>query len=641
MKQLLCGALAALFFVTTPAQAEPGDDRVIAAREAYRVGDRAALDRLAATAHGHPLDIYIEYWRIKNRFDEASGSEIRAFLERHPDTFLADRLRAEWLKRLGKGGDWERFDSQFSLLDRADAELGCYALASRLARKDNSALDAARAMWLDMVDLPAPCNPVMDKLVSAGRLSEDDIWTRIRRQLEAKRLGGALAAGAYLQHAPQRVELASLMADPARHLHRQKANYAATRTGRELAMVALARLARSDPQAAAGNFETVKPRLSGNERAYVYMQLGWAAAQRHMPEALAWYRAGDDAPMTDDQAAWYVRAALRAGNWRAVRAAIAALPPRLVDEPAWIYWSGRAEQALGHTAEAHAAFERAAGPPTFYGILAAEEIGRVAALPPKASALTPAELAAAQTDMGLTRALALFGLDLRLEGIREWNWALKGRDDRFLLAAAELARRHDLFDRAINTADRTVGEHDYSLRYLAPFRDRVEPKARELDLDHAWVYGLMRQESRFVMNARSSAGASGLMQLMPATARWVARKIGLKNFRLSEVNDMDTNVVLGTSYLKMVLSDLDNHPVLASAAYNAGPGRARRWRDGRPLEGAIYAETIPFDETRDYVKKVMANSVYYAAVFGAAPVPLKTRLGMIAPRSGAGNTELP
>jgi len=205
-------------------------------------------------------------------------------------------------------------------------------------------------------------------------------------------------------------------------------------------------------------------------------------------------------------------------------------------------------------------------------------------------------------------------------------------DDRQLLAAAELAQKNDILDRAINAADKTQAQHNYAMRYLAPFREHVEPKARELRLDQGWVYGLMRQESRFITNAKSVVGAKGLMQLMPKTAQWVAKKIGLKSYHPDNVADTDTNVTLGTNYLKLVLNDLDNHPVLASAAYNAGPGRARRWRDTKPMEGAIYAETIPFSETRDYVKKVMSNSVYYSTLFDGQPHSLKSRLGIVGAR---------
>jgi soluble lytic murein transglycosylase len=165
-----------------------------------------------------------------------------------------------------------------------------------------------------------------------------------------------------------------------------------------------------------------------------------------------------------------------------------------------------------------------------------------------------------------------------------------------------------------------------------PFRDVFRQYARTYQLDEAWVLGLVRQESRFVAEARSSAGAAGLMQIMPRTARYVASKIGLRSYQPRHVTDVKTNITLGTGYLKMVLEQLGS-PVLASAAYNAGPGRARRWRDARPLEGAIYAETIPFNETRDYVKKVITNSVFYAALLEKRVTPLKERLGTIPPRA--------
>ena len=198
-----------------------------------------------------------------------------------------------------------------------------------------------------------------------------------------------------------------------------------------------------------------------------------------------------------------------------------------------------------------------------------------------------------------------------------------------LLTAAEIARRNQMYDRAINAADRTVNIHDFSLRYLAPYRDALQAHIREQALEEAWVYGLIRQESRFVTAAKSDSGAAGLMQLMPATARWTAKKLGLKDYRNSLIHQIDTNLRLGTYYMKTVLSQFDDNPVLASAAYNAGPGRAHRWRGNQPLEGAIYAETIPFDETRDYVKKVMSNTMHYARQFDAPSPSLKQRMGIV------------
>jgi soluble lytic murein transglycosylase len=300
---------------------------------------------------------------------------------------------------------------------------------------------------------------------------------------------------------------------------------------------------------------------------------------------------------------------------------------------------------MGATADADQFFNHIADEPSFYGKLALEELGRPMTIPPRGFEPAPEDVREAAASPGLQRALALFRVDtsglaagpareVRLDAVREWNWSLRGMDDRQLLAAAEFARINELWDRAINSADRTVGMHDFQMRFLAPYRPEFGEQARAQGLEEAWVLGLVRQESRFIVNARSSAGASGLMQLMPATARWVARKIGLNGFTPAKVTDVDVNIALGTSYLRYVLDELEGSPVLAAAAYNAGPGRARRWKADRPLEGAVYAESIPFNETRDYVKRVMSNTMYYAAIYGGDTRPLKARLGTIPPRHG-------
>ena len=197
-------------------------------------------------------------------------------------------------------------------------------------------------------------------------------------------------------------------------------------------------------------------------------------------------------------------------------------------------------------------------------------------------------------------------------------------------------------------SERTKNEIDQQQRFPMPFRDAVLARAKEIELDPAYVYGLIRQESRFIMDAKSLVGASGLMQVMPATARWTAKKIGLTNFTPGQITDRDTNIAIGTGYLKLVLDDFAGSMPLAAAAYNAGPGRPRLWRapdgQGPVLEAAIWAENVPFAETRDYVKKVLANTVNYAALITGQPQSLKARLGLIGPREGAApppNTDLP
>jgi soluble lytic murein transglycosylase len=649
MRTLIAASLLAVVMNGVVAKENSGDaaERFAAARDAFRAGERVKLARLAETLKDTDLAPWVQHWQLRLRLDEADeqGADqgVREFLDREKGFYVAEKMRGEWLRWLGKRQDWTTLQRELPLLVQPDQEITCYGLQARLElQQDDTALDEAKPFWFGVLDMPEACRPLMERLVADGRVGTDDVWTRMRRLIEARKAGAAKALARHLPagQAPDSRKFDAVIDNPVGYLAKLPANFAATRTGRELALMAVARMARNDPAATATHWQRMEDKVGEPDRAYAWGQIAWQAALRHLPETLEWYAIAGGVPLSEEQQAWHVRAALRAQDWVRVEWAIGQMSPRLAGQPDWIYWLGRSLAAQGRMEDAKALYLKIAGQPSFYGNLADEELGRRIFVPLKAQVPTASELAEAEANPGLRRALAMLRVphgDLRIEGVREWVWNLRGMDDRQLLATAEYARRNSVWDRAINTADRTVVQHDYSLRYLAPFRDQVAPKAKHLSLDGGWVYGLMRQESRFVMNARSSAGAQGLMQLMPATAHWVAKKIGLADYHPSRVTEMDTNVTLGTNYLKMVLESLDNHPVLASAAYNAGPGRAKKWRADHPLEGAIYAETIPFNETRDYVKKVMSNAVYYAALFEGRPQSLKSKLGVIRP---AGVAEL-
>jgi soluble lytic murein transglycosylase len=254
--------------------------------------------------------------------------------------------------------------------------------------------------------------------------------------------------------------------------------------------------------------------------------------------------------------------------------------------------------------------------------------------------LSAAEKEAARSNASLQRATHAIAIGLRSEGVREWNYATNlsqsgGMGERELLAAAQLACDRAIWDRCINTSERTQDVMDFAQRFPMPFRDAVTKRSSEIGLDPAYVYGLIRQESRFIMDARSVVGASGLMQIMPATARETARFIGLTGFTANQINDRETNITIGTAYLKRALDDFGGSMAMAAAAYNAGPSRPRNWRNGPQLEAAIWAENVPFTETRDYVKKVLSNTTNYAAVLTGQPQSLKARLGMIGPREAS------
>ncbi|HEU5176626.1 MAG TPA: transglycosylase SLT domain-containing protein [Burkholderiales bacterium] len=613
----------------------PLDDSLLGAYDAYRAGDPVKFAKHAAKLEGHLLEPWLDYWRLSMRLEDASNREVREFFAKHPNDYVSERLRSDWLRVLGKRADWPEFERQSPLYTRDDLEVACYRWIARLEKGDDNALADSMAMWLEPTELPEGCQRLSLTLSARGKLSVTDVWRRVRVLFEHGQITAAKTTLGLLpkKEAPDERMLAEAARQPKRMLERLPA-VLETRAAREVAVLAVVRYARTDAAGTARALDgALGERFSQSELRYLWGLVGYEAAREHNERALEWYSRGDATQLEDRHLAWRTRAALRAGQWKVVRESIDRMTPANANHPAWIYWYGRALAAQGEETGSRAFYLRIAGQSDFYGLLANEELGYLVALPQETHVPSEREVAAAAAEPGLARALELIRLGIRVEGVREWLFAIRSFDDQKLIAAAELARRAGAYDRAIHTADRTSRVHNFALRYPVPYHDVFREYAKSHGVDEAWVLGLVRQESRFNTDARSSAGAAGLMQVMPGTARYVASRLGLRNYRARNVTDIETNVTLGTGYMRMVMDQL-GHPVLASAAYNAGPSRARRWRDTRALEGAIYVESIPFGETRDYVRKVMANAVMYSAVLNQKPVPLKTRLGAILPPGG-------
>ena len=313
------------------------------------------------------------------------------------------------------------------------------------------------------------------------------------------------------------------------------------------------------------------------------------------------------------------------------------MPAKLQNDPTWQYWLARSLSAQGDSTRAAALYEKAAASGrNFYALLSAEELGRSVSTRNTVGSSEKGGVKRMEKDGAINRALVLFKQSqtsgdwkMRRQAQAEWRFATRGFNEDNLLAAAQAAFNNQFYDMAINSADRTNTKLDFNLRYPAPFKETTERYATQAGIDPAWVYGLIRQESRFAMGAQSSVGAQGLMQVMPATAREIAGKIGMNS---EELYTMDGNIRMGTWYMSDAKRRLQNNEVMATAGYNAGPARARNWQAATPLEGSIYAETIPFTETRDYVKKVMTNATYYASLFNERQTSLKQRMGTVPAR---------
>lgn len=660
--QFLRAILTPLVAATMLAGAAPlvqaqnrGDDTLLEMQQAFRKGDRKKLEQLLPAARGHALEPWAAYWELKVRLAEATPQEVQAFLQRYAGTYQEDRLRNDWLLLLGQRRDWAQFAELhpgYRMSD--DREVRCYALLIDQIKGSApaSAADEVRRNWYALRDADDGCTHAASQLFADKKLGVLDVWRKARLAAEANRT--RVVRNAVEIVAPDALpQLRDVFDSPTKYLLGR-----ATARGKmrqELVVLALIRLAAGDPQAAASQLDAKwGGQLSPEERNWVWGVIGKQAAQKLSPDALDYFaNVTRDGDLNDDILGWKARAALRAGQWKTVRKTIDAMGDDARQETTWVYWKARAllagKPSEAERADARQLLEGIAGTRGFYEQLALEELGQRIATPPAPAPLTAEEKAAARANPGLNRGLYAILLGLRGEGVREWNYTTNlhtpgGMTDRELLAAADFACQREVWDRCINTSERTRAVTDVAQRFPTPFRNAVVERAQGIGLDPAYVYGLIRQESRFVMDARSGVGASGLMQVMPATARWTARKIGLTGFTPDQITDRDTNITIGTAYLKLALDDFAGSMAMAAAAYNAGPGRPRSWRNGPVLDAAIWAENVPFAETRDYVKKVLANTTNYAALLTGQPQSLKSRLGTIGPRDAAApevNSDLP
>ena len=563
-----------------------------------------------ADSESKVLSDYSQYQSAIDAAKRGDDAWVQQFLSQASDSAMAENVRNEWLKTLGARGQWDLFRQEFSKLNAAGVaqEVQCYA--------DLSSGNYSKAAELVRVTgkLPAGCTRLVESAAASGRLNTNDAWRRVRGLLsnsqttDARNLAAAL--GSPFEGGAQGATEYSLLSVIGKDA-RKSASAADTLSGMESG-------------------------LSREQRSFAWGVLGHYHAQsQNMPTALSYYgRVSDRKQLTDEQLEWYARAALRLQRWDELASVIQHMPEKLQKDPTWQYWLGRSFAAQGKSSQAKEMYEKAAASGrNFYAVMAGEELGRRINTRNNVSDADAKDVRRMSEDGSIKRALVLFknsqsngDSKMRRQAQAEWRFATRDFNEDNLLTAAQVAFDNQFYDMAINSADRTDHKLNYKLRYLSPFKDLTVRYAAQVGVDPAWVYGLIRQESRFVMGAQSSVGAQGLMQVMPATAREIAGKIGMSS---SELYTMDGNIRMGTWYMADAKRRLQNNEVMATAGYNAGPGRARNWQASSPLEGAIYAETIPFTETRDYVKKVMTNATYYASLFNEPQTSLKQRMGTV------------
>jgi soluble lytic murein transglycosylase len=662
-------AFTLAFIFSASSLAQTGNDTradyvLVDMAAAFKKLDKKRLSELLPQASGHSLEPWAAYWELKARLEEVSDAEVQRFLARYVGTYQEDRLRNDWLMLLGQRRDWGNFAFQYPHYRmRDDKEVRCYALLvdhlqtpqSTGALTGETPLERAaevRKLWWSLKDADDGCNLAADRLIKDPNIAQNPAQT------------GMNAQDAFIK---ARMATEVNRARAARNALQIVMGSKNSRS--EESLLDILRTAAGNADSAADELRRKMAQFNAEQTNWAWGAIGKQAALSQNSNAASYFaNVSKDSDLNDDTLGWKVRATLRVSskpNWTAVLNAINAMSEPAQKDAIWTYWKARALKSKFESKseskseskhllpEANALFERIASVRGFYEQLALEELGRKITVPERPPEVTTLEKAAARQNAGLNRALKAISIGLRSEGVREWNYSTNltnsagqvgGMNDRELLAAAQYACEREVWDRCINTSERTKTVIDFDQRFPMPHQKSVVKRAGDIGLDPAYVYGLIRQESRFIMDARSGVGAAGLMQVMPATARWTAKKIGLTNFTADQINDRDTNIAIGTGYLKLVLDDFAGSMPLAAAAYNAGPNRPRAWRNGAVVETAIWAENVPFAETRDYVKKVLSNTTNYAAILTGQPQSLKNRLGMVGPLgvdAPAVNTELP
>lgn len=620
---ILLAALALLALPAARAQDDPAPLRV--ALEAAERGLPAP-----ALASTHPARRWVEMAALRRNIDTLPDAQAQAFLSRYRGEAVAEVFREAWLRALLKRQDWRGFRAAWSPSVRS-AALRCAELE---ARQRTGAVDAqwtreAQAMWRSSgKSLPDECDPVFAALAASGGLDAALRWERI--ELAAAEWQPGVMRSAARGLPPDQLALASDYAAFMTAPHERAAGWPKTARSRLVASHGLAKFAKDDPLAAEARLPAIATALSfgETERGRVLYQAALWTVASYLPDSARLLDLVPDSAYDERLHEWRVREALARSDWKAALAALQKMGASQRGDSRWQWFEARMRELTGDRSGAQALYAQAARQPEFHGFLAADRIDQPYALCPWMPEHGAAEKAAVAADPALVRAMALYRAGRSGWAIREWRDALSRFDDAQRRIAVEVAQEHGWFDRAVFDLGKAPGENRlYTLRFPIHHADLIQREARKNGLDPAWVAAEIRAESVFNPDARSPADARGLMQVLPSTGAAVARRLGLPWGGAASLYDPETNIALGTAYLREKEA-MYGKPYVAIAAYNAGPTPTSRWLSQRPqMDPDLWIETISYRETREYVARILAFSVLYDwRMFGkAAPVTARMR----------------
>ena len=634
-KMLALGLASAGYVSVTHAADEQFND----ALQAANAGNIGLLQQFQTSMQNDVLGYYPEYWSLNANLAIQPASNIVNFAQRYPQSAMAEKLAADYVEEKVKQADFATAQPVLQYVTNADQAESCAVAQVRAKSGDSLVFAEYKDVWLNTNSQPEPCMGLGRMMLSSPLMTEQDRQQRLWGQLRAGQSGQALATAQTLGMSLSLSQLNQIQANPLNYLWSAPKVSA---TDHAYLVFALGRLADSDLNTAISSVQRAAQGTPVQVQKALYRVVGYIGGTTVMKnnfnrEVLDYLDASYGLPFSAEEAEIYARQAIRFSSWESLIRAIDAMSVSQKQEDRWQYWLARASEQRGDAGSKRTAqeiFKRLAQGDDYHNLLAKDHLGQSYNNIPNNVQPSNSDIQRLNQDIHFSRAFALRRVNAPDNYInREWNWAVRQaylkHDDGLLLAAAKRATDMGWYDRAIYAADRTENKHNYAYRYAMPHQSYVVSHSRNAGIDPAWAYGLMRQESRFVSHARSHVGAGGLMQIMPDTAKLVARQMG-ETYNPAALTDMNTNIRYGTFYLSMIQSQLSNSPVLATAGYNAGPNRARRWQpDVQPIAADQYTETIPLIETRDYVKHVMTNATHYGVLLGQGAQSIEKRMNII------------
>ena len=604
----------------------------------------SALEQFRESMQNDALGYYPDYWILNSNLAFQPAANIVNFAKRYPQSAMAEKLAADYVEEKVKQADYSAAQPVLAYVTNADQAENCAVAQVRAKMGDSLVFAEFKDVWLTTSSQPESCNGLGRLMLSSPLMTAQDRQQRLYAQLRAGQSGQAIATAQSIGINLSLAQLNQIQANPLNYLW--SAPKASTADYAYL-VYALGRAADTDLTSALQSVPKLVQDVPADVQKYIYRTVGYIGGTTIMKnnfnrEVLQNFDASYGLPFSAEESEVYARQAIRFGVWESVIRAIDSMSVTQKQEDRWQYWLARASEQRGDNSSKKSAqdiYKRLAmSGDDYHNLLAKDRIGQRYNEASAQEQPTTSDVQRLNQDIHFRRAFALRDINAPATYInREWNWAVRQaylkHDDGLLLAAAKRATDMGWYDRAIYAADRTEKKHNYAYRFATPHQSLVVSHSRNAGIDPAWAYGLMRQESRFVTAARSHVGAGGLMQIMPGTAKLVARQMG-ETYNPAALSDANTNIRYGTFYLSMIQGQLSSNPVLATAGYNAGPNRAKRWQpDYQNLSADQYTESIPLNETRDYVKNVMTNAAHYGILLGQGPQAIESRMPLIPTRA--------